>query len=107
LTALLEIYGKKKKVEGPVNGALGPTNCPRCKESNEYSNVFCKKCGWVLDKEGAVTLEKKRKDADAIITALTKDKQTLQILAQAMSELGLVPELMKIQKDVIPSLMGP
>ena len=93
--ALLAIYGKKKVVDDNAQGSLTPAVCPRCKESNEYCNVFCKKCGWALNRDAAVKLEERRKAADEIITDLTKDPETLKLIAGAMAKLGLVKKLQK------------
>ena len=94
--ALLAIYGKKKKEEENAKGELTPAECPRCKENNEYNNTFCKKCGWVLDNDGALKLEKSKKEADEIINKLTKDPASLKLIAGAIAKLGLVNKLMKI-----------
>ena len=94
--ALLAIYGKKKIDDKDVRSELTPANCPRCKEVNEYNNVFCKKCGWTLDKDVAVKIEEKRKDADKIISILTENPESLKLIAQALSKLGLVNDLMKV-----------
>ena len=93
--ALLAVYGKKKLIDTNKKDELSPNDCLRCKETNEYGNVFCKKCGWVLDKDAASRLDEKRKDADKIISSLTKDPESLKLLAQAMGKLGLVEEFMK------------
>lgn len=94
--ALLAVYGKKKIDGKSEESELSPTDCPRCKETNEYSNIFCKKCGWVLDKDAAIKLEEKRKEADKIIDSLTTDPDSLKLIAQALGKLGLVDKLMKI-----------
>ena len=87
---------KKKVAEKDEEGHLVPIDCPRCKESNEYNNVFCKKCGWVLDKASAVKLGEKRKKADEIMSRLTQDPESLKQLARVLAKLGLVDKLMKI-----------
>ena len=94
--ALLVVYGKKKLEDTNKEGELSPLECPRCKENNEYSNVFCKKCGWVLDKKAAARLDQKRKQADELIATLTRDPESLKLLAKAMAKLGLVDKLMDI-----------
>ena len=94
--ALLAVYGKKRVSEQSKDSALSPAECPRCKEVNEYSNVFCKRCGWVLDKKAAVSLEEKRKEADKIISALTRDPESMKEIARAIARLGLVEELKKV-----------
>jgi integrase len=94
--ALLAIYGKKKPIEEDRQGQLSPLECPRCKETNEYNNIFCKKCGWILDQKAAVTLEKRKKEADEIINSLTKDPESLKLIANAIAKLGLVDNLMKV-----------
>jgi hypothetical protein len=104
--ALLAVYGMKKTCDNDKASQLSPTDCPRCKEPNEYSNVFCKKCGWVLDKTAAVTLDEKRKKADEILNALTKDPESLKVIAQALAKLGLVDKLKEIRQDGVPSSTG-
>ena len=94
--ALLTLYGKKKKPEDGKDSALTPLECPRCKEANEYSNTFCKKCGWTLDQEEAAKLRNRKKEADEIINKLTEDPENLKLIAKAIAKLGLVDELMKI-----------
>ena len=94
--ALLAVYGKKKRVEENDKGELTPTECPRCKETNEYNNTFCKRCGWTLDNDGAVKLEKSKKEGDEIINKLTKDPESLKLIASAIAKMGLVNKLMKI-----------
>lgn len=94
--ALLAVYGKKKIDNKSKESELSPVDCPRCKEINEYSNIFCKKCGWVLDKDAAVKLEAKKKEADEIINSLTKDPETLKLIARALGKLGLIDKLMKV-----------
>ena len=94
--ALLAIYGKKKLDEQDQKSELAPVDCPRCKEVNEYSNIFCKRCGWVLDNDAAMKLEEKRKEADQIINSLTHDPDSLKLFATALAKLGLVDKLKKI-----------
>jgi integrase/recombinase XerD len=94
--ALLAVYGLKKTSDADKASQLSPTDCPRCKESNEYNNVFCKRYGWVLDKAAAVGLEEKRQKADAILNTLTKDPESLELIAKALAKLGLVEKLREI-----------
>jgi len=94
--ALLAIYGKKKTDVPEEKSALAPLSCPRCKETNEFSNVYCKKCGWTLDHKAAVALEEKRRGADEVLNALTRDPATLKVLAQALAKLGLTDDLKRL-----------
>jgi len=94
--ALLAVYGMKKARDDDQPSPLSPTDCPRCKEPNEYHNVFCKKCGWVLDKAAAAALDEKRKKADEILNALTNDPESLKAIAKALAKLDLVDKLKKI-----------
>ena len=94
--ALLAVYGMKKLDDKGQKSELAPVDCPRCKEVNEYSNIFCKRCGWVLDKNAAIKLEEKKKEADEILDSLTKDPDSLKLIAAALSKLGLVDKLKKI-----------
>jgi integrase/recombinase XerD len=53
------------------------TTCFRCKESNEPTNKFCKKCGIALDENLAVQLAKedlKMKRANALLDRMLEDK---------------------------------
>jgi len=94
--ALLAVYGKKTIDRKNKQSELAPVDCPRCKETNEYSNVFCKKCGWVLNSDSAEALNTKRKKADEIINTLTKDPESLKLIAKAIAKLGLVDKLLRI-----------
>jgi site-specific recombinase XerD len=94
--ALLAVYGLKKTPDAGKTSQLSPADCPRCKEPNEYSNVFCKKCGWVLDKDAATKLDEKKKKADEIISVLTRDPESLKLIAGALAKLGLVDKLRAI-----------
>ena len=94
--ALLSIYGKKKVETAEGTSVLAPVSCPRCKEANEFSNVYCKKCGWTLDQKAAAVLEEKRRGADEVLSALTRDPATLKVLAHALAQLGLVDELKRL-----------
>lgn len=94
--ALLAVYGMKKAHDNNNASQFSPTDCPRCKEPNEYNNIFCKKCGWALDKAAAVALDEKRKKADEILNALTRDPESLRVIAQALAKLGLVDRLKEI-----------
>ena len=94
--ALLAVYGKKMIDNKSKQSKLTPVDCPRCRETNEYSNVFCKKCGWVLDKDAGAELSEKRKKADEIISSLTKDPGSLKVIARALAKLGLVDKLREI-----------
>ncbi|MFC1601663.1 tyrosine-type recombinase/integrase [Candidatus Sumerlaeota bacterium] len=94
--ALLAVYGKRKKVEETGGSALDPLECPRCKEGNEYNNVFCKRCGWALDKQAADQLHDRKLEAEKLLNRLVEDPGTLKSLAGAIERLGLVEEVKKI-----------
>ena len=46
--------------------------------------------------EAAAALEEKRRGADEVLSALTRDPDTLKVLAHAMAKLGLVDELKRL-----------
>jgi hypothetical protein len=58
--------------------------------------VYCKKCGWTLDHKAAAALEEKRRGADEVLNALTRDPATLKVLAQALAKLGLTDDLKRL-----------
>jgi phage FluMu protein Com len=46
--ALLKVYGIKKPEE-QEESQLNPKKCPRCQEINQFTNVYCNRCGTPLD----------------------------------------------------------
>ena len=46
--ALLKVYGIRN-TEEKEESQLNPKKCPRCQEINQFTNVFCNKCGLPLD----------------------------------------------------------
>lgn len=94
--AVLNLYGKKKIEPKDQESKLKPIDCPRCKELNEPHNIYCKKCGWILDRKASIELERKRKECEEIAKELVEDPESLRELAKALGRLGLVKKLMKI-----------
>jgi len=53
----------KKRLKGieEERKKLQPANCPQCKEKNDFNNIFCNRCGMILDLVRAERSIKKRK----------------------------------------------
>ena len=54
---------------------------------NEYTNKFCKKCGFILDKEEAQKVikgDEERKQADEIMNKLIQDPEILEMIKNKM-----------------------
>ena len=49
--AIFKIYGIENDVEKNEVSVIAPKKCSRCKEINETTNKFCKKCGFPLNEE--------------------------------------------------------
>jgi phage FluMu protein Com len=79
--ALLKVYGiqmEEKKEESQLN----PKKCPRCQEINQFTNVFCNKCGFILDEElrnQKIQQDIDRKHADQILDEIFKDPNFREI----------------------------
>lgn len=66
-----------------VKSKLEPKKCPNCHIINEFTNRFCKLCGFVLDKEEAEKVmedEFKRKKADSVMDKLIDDPEFRELL---------------------------
>ena len=85
--AVLKANGIKIPEKQQYKPRLVPTNCQRCKTSNEITNKFCKLCGLVLDKEEADKILKadgERQQADEVMNQLIKDPEILALIKQKL-----------------------
>ncbi len=83
-STILSLYGKKKIEENKEKSILGPVDCPRCKEKNEPTAIFCKKCGSPLSIKTAMELEEKRKGDDSIMNKLFEDDDIKKLITQKL-----------------------
>jgi len=91
--AILKVYGKKLKDEKDTKSLLTPKVCPRCKTTNEATNIFCKRCGIPLDEKTRneiIKQEIERKESDKVMNELVKDKEILKLLIEKIKKLRLV-----------------
>jgi integrase/recombinase XerD len=74
--ALLKVYGIKTEIK-KEESRLNPKNCPRCKEINPFTNVFCFKCGMILDEQlrnEKIQKDMERSNADRMIDIILSDE---------------------------------
>ena len=86
--AILKLNGVKVEQEKNQN-ALKPKECPRCKNSNEATNMFCKICGMVLDEQAKLELMKKdlqREKADNFMDSLMNDEEFKVLIKKKLQE---------------------
>jgi site-specific recombinase XerD len=69
--AILKMNGLKSKEE--VKQAFSPKKCKRCEMVNSPTGKFCMRCGSPLDIKTVISVEKKMKESNEIMTALLKD----------------------------------
>ncbi len=96
--AVLKVYGIKNNENEKEESILIPIECVRCKQINEATNRFCKRCGLTLDEKTrseVIQEEMKRNQADELMEELVKDKDVLKLLIEKIK--GLEKED-KIQK---------
>jgi len=71
------------------NSAMQSKKCLRCQTVNEATNIFCKKCGLVLDKKEAeeiINAETEKNIADELMKKLVEDKEILRFLVEKIKE---------------------
>lgn len=80
--AIMKMNGIKVEEE-KKDSMLQVKECIRCKMLNEYTNKFCKKCGFILDKEEAqkvIKEDEERKQADDVMNKLIQDPEILELI---------------------------
>ncbi len=85
--AIMKMNGIKIEEE-KKDSILQIKECIRCKMPNEYTNKFCKKCGFILDKEEAqkvIKEDEERKQADDIMNKLIQDPEILELIKKRLS----------------------
>ena len=76
--ALLKVYGIKGNGEEKEESKLKPRECGRCKEVNEVTNKFCKKCGFPLDEESKRQIIEKdfeQREASEILDKMLENEE--------------------------------
>jgi integrase len=79
--ALLKMHGleKEEKQEKKIK------QCPRCKAVNTKSDLFCRRCGSILDVKTAIKLEEKREKKDkGLAEAFGFDKELTEKLLKTI-----------------------
>lgn len=90
--AILKIYGIKNNEDGKEKRKLDPKKCTRCEQVNEATNKFCKRCGFILDKEERdkmIQLDNRKQKADEIMDVLLKDKEVQEMLKKKLKQLDV------------------
>jgi ribosomal protein S27AE len=88
--ALLKVYGiqdEEKKEESQLN----PKKCPRCQEINQFTNVFCNRCGMILDESFMnqyIKHDLERKKADLLLNEMMNDPEFIDLFTKKMKLLG-------------------
>jgi len=75
-----------------IKSKLEPKKCLKCKNLNEFTNRFCKICGFVLDKEEAEKIMEddfKRKQADNIMERIIDDPEFKELLIRKIKSQSL------------------
>ena len=91
---LLSAYGIKDKEEPSLS--LKPKICSRCKTTNSADSDLCKRCGLVLNHETIIDIDEKTRQANELMTALMKDKETRDAIMQGIIRLGLQDKVQSI-----------
>jgi len=84
--ALLRVHGIKKPEE-EEESQINPKKCPRCQEINQFTNVFCNKCGMTLDDSllnQRIKKDLERSHADRIIQIILEDESFRKAFIEKM-----------------------
>lgn len=80
--ALLRIHGLGKNEEKQEQKIK---QCPRCKAVNTKNDLFCRRCGSILDVKTAIKLEEKREEKDkGLAEAFGLDRELAEKLVKTM-----------------------
>lgn len=84
--AILGMYGLKKKEEGKP-ARFAPKECLRCGQSNPATYGFCSRCGMALDMEAVMEVEKKRSEADELMSRLLEYEEVQEMVKRKLAKL--------------------
>jgi len=73
--AVLELHGMKAPRHADVPKLI---ECPRCKEENPLGTVYCRRCGYVIDKNVAAKKEEDERKKDELLLQLAEDVKQLK-----------------------------
>jgi len=86
--AILRLYGIKNREE-KRESKLKPKLCPRCEQTNPFTNKFCSRCGMPLDKETIIEVvekDMKRKQMDNILDEMLRDQRFREMFMEKIKE---------------------
>ena len=86
--AILRLYGIKNREE-KRESKLKPKLCPRCEQTNPFTNKFCSRCGMPLDKETIIEVvekDMKRKQMDNILDEMLQDQRFREMFMEKIKE---------------------
>jgi len=73
--AVLELHGMKAPGHVDVPKLI---ECPRCKQENPLGTVYCRRCGYVIDKNVAAKKEEDERKKDELLLQLAEDVKQLK-----------------------------
>jgi integrase/recombinase XerD len=77
----------KIDIDDPIVDPLSVGRCPRCKELNPETSLYCGKCGLPLTSENVETMENDKADFNMeIMKAALADPKILEMIAKAIKE---------------------
>ncbi len=85
--AIMKMNGVEVNEKEDTNEQFKMKECIRCKMKNELTNKFCKRCGFVLDKEEAQKVIKEEaqiNQADEIMNQLVNDPEILNLIRERL-----------------------
>jgi hypothetical protein len=86
--ALLKVYGIRNEEE-KQESQIKPKTCPRCQEINQFTNVFCNKCGMMLDEDQyshKIKNDLDRDRAETILNDVLADEDFKKLLIQKLQD---------------------
>ena len=87
--ALLKVHGIKN-TEEKEESQLNPKKCPRCQEINQFTNVFCNKCGMILDEQQMIQKnqsELDRNSAEYLLDDMLSDANFKKLFIQKLENI--------------------
>ena len=89
--ALLKVYGLEN-ANDKKESIFKPKDCPRCKQINQATNMFCSRCGFPLDEESKAEVIRKtieRRKADRIMDKLLEDEEFREMFLRKIEMLRM------------------
>jgi len=88
-TALLRMHGIETDARQPARPKLNSIKCTRCNQLSGPDADFCGKCGLPLRLRAALEAEKKRMDAERLMSKLLDDLEVRQLILSKLRQMDL------------------